>query len=84
MAKYKSRATRLLEALDLIEQGMSEIDALAEEMESWRDNMTGTNLENTQKYQDVEECAETLRQAHDDIENGKSEAEGIEFPGMFG
>ena len=84
MAKYKSRATRLLEALDLIDQEMSEIDALAEAMESWRDNMTGTNLENTQKYQDDQECAEALRQAHDDIEDGKLEAQSIDFPGIFG
>ena len=82
--KQESRATRLGKALGQMEEGLSEIETLADEMESWRDNMSGTNLENTEKYQSVDECAETLRSAFDDIECAKSELEGVEFPGMFG
>ena len=82
--KYKSRAIRLGEALNLIEQGLSGIDELADEMESWRDNISGTNLESTQKYQDVEECADILRQAADDIESAKGDLDSVNFPGMFG
>ena len=80
----KSRATRLSDALSKIEEGLSEIENLAEEMESWRDNMSGTNLENTDKYSQVEESAETLRQGYDDIESATGDLDGVEFPGMFG
>jgi hypothetical protein len=38
----------------------SEVESLAEEMTSWRDNMQGTNLENTSKFEEVNECADTL------------------------
>ena len=37
-----------------------EIRSLAGEMESWRDNMQGTALENTGKFELVEEAVETL------------------------
>ena len=84
MGKYNSRATRLADALSLIEEGKSELDSLADEMESWRDNMEGTNLENTQKYETISECADTLRTGFDDVENALVELEGVEFPGMFG
>jgi len=82
--KYQSRAKRLSEALDLIDQGYSMVSDLADEMESWRDNMSGTNLENTEKYNTVDECAETLRSAADEIETAKGDLDGVEFPGMFG
>lgn len=84
MAKYKSRATRLGEALSMIEQGLSEIECLADEMESWQSNMEGTNLENTEKYQLVEECATALREAYDEIESAKSNLDSVDFPGMYG
>jgi len=84
MPKIPSRATRLSDALSKIEGGMGEIEVLADEMESWRDNMQGTNLENTDKYSRVEEAADTLRQGCDDLENAKDSLDSIEFPGMFG
>ncbi len=81
---YKSRANRLSDALSQIDEGMSEIEALTDEMEQWRDNMQGTNLESTERYSRVEEAAETLRQCYDDLENAKSELDNVEFPGMYG
>jgi chromosome segregation ATPase len=44
-----------------IGQATSEFETLADELESWKDNMSGTNLENTQKYQDLETVVDTLR-----------------------
>ena len=84
MAKYQSRAARLSDALEMIDEGLSVIADLADEMESWRDNMSGTNLESTGKYETVGECADVLSTARDDIENTKGELEGVEFPTMFG
>lgn len=90
MAKYRSRATRLSDAMSEIEGvistledirdeedikadervkkandeiskiSYSEVEDLQSEMESWRDNMSGTNLESTNKYSMVEECADYL------------------------
>jgi len=84
MVKTASRATRLSDALSKIDEGLSEIEALADEMDSWRDNMQGTNLENTEKYSRVEETADTLRQGYDDIESARGDLDSVEFPGMFG
>jgi len=55
------------------EAGKSDIEGLAEEMSSWRDNMSGTSLENTEKYQTVEEAANTL-------ENAQNSLDQIEIP----
>ncbi|MCJ7816693.1 MAG: hypothetical protein MUP55_02440, partial [Candidatus Aenigmarchaeota archaeon] len=45
-----------------------EIESLAEEMGSWRDNMQGTNLEMTSKYEAVSDAADTLENAVSDLE----------------
>lgn len=39
---------------------LSEVESLAEEMGNWRDGMSGTNLENSSKYSEVEDCASEL------------------------
>jgi len=45
---------------DALEDAKFELSSLAEEMGEWRDNMEGTNLENTTRYEEVSECADTL------------------------
>lgn len=98
------------------EPDVAELESLKEELESWRDGMTGTNLENTEKYQTLESSVDALDnvisevqgleepklsedgsvkekaeelEVHIDemigkLEDAISEAESIEFPGMFG
>lgn len=88
-------AVALLEGFDT-----GELEALAEEIGSWRDNMSGTSLENTGKFEQVSDAASTLEdidteapeitsldeidEAADELENRADELEGVEFPGMFG
>ena len=48
--------------------GCDEIGSLAEEMGEWRDNMSGTNLESTSKYEDVDETASSLENIHGNLE----------------
>lgn len=60
-----------------IADGLNEIESLKDEMGEWRDNMSGTGLENTEKYSMVEEAADTLESAHSSIESGHSSLEGI-------
>jgi seryl-tRNA synthetase len=43
-----------------ISYDLSEVESLAEEIGNWRDGMSGTGLENTGKYSEVEDCASEL------------------------
>src|SRR2546425_12300306 len=47
----------------------TDLTMLVEEMRSWADNMSGTALENTQKYEQVEECATELEDIQSTVEN---------------
>lgn len=75
----KSKSDRLQEALEKIDDGLAELQTLAEEITEARDNMQGTNLENTERYQRYDEAADTLQQACDDLESAKGDAEGVEL-----
>lgn len=83
--KYESRATRLSNAISQIREGLGEVESLAEELRSWADNMSGagTGLENTDKYQRLDEAAGTLESAKESIESEVSNLEGVEIPGMY-
>jgi len=45
---------------DWYEEARGDVESLQEEIGSWRDNMEGTGLENTSKYESVSECADQL------------------------
>ena len=81
--KYKSRSKRLSDALDRVTDAIEEIEILRDEIEEWKSNMEGTNLENTNKYEQLEECSGELEQLMDDLENAKDSEYNIIFPGMF-
>lgn len=62
----KTKKTRVVQTLlrkasvsDAVGEIISEIECLAEEMGSWRDNME-EKLSHTSKYESVSECADTL------------------------
>ena len=46
----------------------SEIESLGEEMRNWADGLSGTNLENSEKYQRIEEAADTCENVDTNIE----------------
>lgn len=50
-------------ALIDIEDATGRVQELHDEMESWAGNMEGTNLENTQKYEDVSSARDILDSA---------------------
>lgn len=57
----KQLKKKLEEAQSIVDDvDFSELESLTEEMTSWRDNMSGTGLENTSKYEAVDEAASTL------------------------
>ncbi len=57
-AEIQDHYTRTITTwLDVVEE---ELNELKEEIEEWRGNMQGTNLESTDKYQEVEEAEDAL------------------------
>jgi len=95
-----SEEKKVLEARIAIEDvDTSELESLKEEMENWRDNMSGTSLENTGKYSEVEEAADSLgsidvegksidspddiESVADELESAADELESVNFPGMY-
>lgn len=48
---------------DWYDEARGEVESLQEEIGSWRDNMEGTGLENTSKFEQVSECADQLDNA---------------------
>lgn len=61
---------------DAIEEAKGIIEELKEEISSWRDNMDGSGLENTPKFEEVSEAADAL----ENIDVGEYEGpDGITF-----
>jgi DNA repair exonuclease SbcCD ATPase subunit len=59
-AKLREGVKELSERVANISYDLSEVESLAEEMGNWRDGMSGTNLENSNKYSEVDDCAGEL------------------------
>lgn len=83
MAKSTSRASRLNEIASQLSALASDVETLKEEMQNWLDGLSGTNLENSNKYSMLEECVSALESIHDEIENASSECDSVEFPTMY-
>lgn len=60
MAKKLKTETITETISEALEDAKFELSSLAEEMGEWRDNMEGTGLENTGRYEEISECADTL------------------------
>lgn len=73
-----SRAADLAEAQEHVEAAVEIVGGLKDSMEEWRDNMP-ENFQQTQKYEEVEECILNLETLEDDL-NVKFD---VDFPGMF-
>jgi len=72
MAKWK-KVEEELTVSDALEYATSDLRSLADEMDEWRSNMEGTNLEYTDKYERVSECADTLEEQTDELEELESD-----------
>jgi methyl-accepting chemotaxis protein len=76
MAKGKTK-TEQLPISTCLDNAKSDLQELADEMDNWRSNMEGTNLEYTQKYQDVSDCADTLQDQLGSLEDVVSTIEDM-------
>jgi predicted DNA-binding protein len=81
MSKYKSRATRLSDTLDMTEK-IADVEQLREELEEWLDNLP-ENLQSSNKADMLQEAIYNLENIGDELENIQELQHDVEFPGMF-
>jgi hypothetical protein len=79
--KQISRPKRWQQAIDLLLNGLSEIQSLKDEYSDWLDNLP-ENLQSSALYEKLE--AIVNGQEIDDLESNISELEGLELPRGFG
>ena len=83
LRKHKSRSQRLEDSLFNCFQAKEEVETLIEEITEWQDNMSGTNLENTEKYTELETCLEQLEEINNALDELSAFEGSVEFPSMF-
>ena len=71
--EIEEETLRISDNVQDIQNTSDGIQELHDEIESWHDNMQGTNLENTQKYSDLEDCM-------GELDNVISSIDGISDP----
>ena len=81
MAKYKSRATRLADTLDMTDK-IADVEQLREELEEWLDNLP-ENLQSSNKADMLHEAIDNLENIGEELENIQELQHDVEFPGMF-
>jgi len=81
MAKYKSRATRLSDTLDMSEK-IADVEQLKEELEEWLNNLP-ENLQTSNKAEMLQEAIDNLENIRDELENIQELQHDVEFPSMF-
>lgn len=75
----RSRADRLGDAQQLVEDAKGEVESLKDEVQDWYDNLPEA-FQNGEKGERLQECIDSLEQLHSDLDNCSFEAE---FPGMY-
>ena len=81
MAKYKSRATRLSDTLDMTEK-IADVEQLKEELEEWLDNLP-ENLQSSNKADMLQEAIDNLELIAEELEGIQELQHDVEFPSMF-
>lgn len=81
MPKYKSRANRLAETLDMTEK-IADVEQLKEELEEWLNNLP-ENLQSSNKAELLQEAIDNLDNIVTELENIQELKHDVEFPGMF-
>lgn len=80
LGKVESRADRLQDARQSVEDATSDVEQLQQEMQDWYDSIP-ENLQQGEKANQVEEAANALETLHDELDN--IDWDSVEFPGMF-
>jgi hypothetical protein len=80
VSRISSRADQMDEAAGMIQNAKSICEDLKDEIESWKDNLP-ENFED--KASELEECVDSLEQVISSLDEAESNAENVEFPGMY-
>jgi chromosome segregation ATPase len=81
--KTLSRADRLSNAINKLQEGVSELEELVIEYEDWQGNLP-ENLQSSATADKLEETVSALQDAKDTIESAIGDIEGIDLPLGFG
>lgn len=65
--KYETHTTQSVSGL--VQDAVAEAESVYDELTEWRDNMSGTGLESTEKYSQLEEAIDAIETAKDAAEN---------------
>lgn len=79
-----SRRDELNKVIDSLRESFGTIEDLKDQLQTWHDNLEGTNLENTAKYTELEDIIDIFESGLDSIANAITELEEIEFPSAYG
>lgn len=77
----KSRANRFYDAYHVLNDATREIELVKEELEDWKYKLEGTNLENTNKYSELEDAVENLVKGWDHLDKAIGHLDEVEIPG---
>jgi len=82
--RAKSRAERLTVAVEAARASLSEIQTILDELTQWKDNLEGTNLENSPTHTKLEDNVDELEGYLDEIEDALQNIANIELAQGFG
>lgn len=68
MGKKDSKKQRLQSIVDRLSEPMDDLAELTEELQNWVNGLSGTNLENSAKYDNLVGAIEILEDTHEQLE----------------
>lgn len=76
----KTRREKIRKAIEFLESAYSIVDTCKDSEEDSLSNLEGTSLENTERYEKIEQSCEYLSDAVDDIERAKDNLCNAMYP----
>ena len=83
-AKKHSKRDRFDHATKTIEDSIAELEELKEEYDTWRDGLSGTNLEYTMLAESLDTVIDVLGIGIDELQAGLETAQTATLPKAFG
>lgn len=79
LPKDRTYADRLASAVSKLRDGLGDLEGVRDDVESWKSNLEGTNLENSEKYQSLEEAHSTLEEQCEAIGSALDDVEAVDL-----
>lgn len=78
--KIESRSDRLSVAESSVQEAISIVEELADELQNWKDGLP-ENLQNGEKADQLDSAIDALQSLNDELQN--ADFGQVEFPGMY-